>query len=143
MTDGNMRPSTPVARAVYLLCSLPFVFLWLLSHGHAGLFFFLVPIILCILQAFRPSRALWVVLFLGYLVLAGTFGVFLAADVVSLAGHGQRAVLLDFDDSVAFVLLELYLVGFTVGLYRIRPSRLDESSENPFASPPGDRDDAT
>ncbi len=143
MPEGNVRPPTPLARAVYLLCSLPFVFLWLLSHGHAGVFFFLVPVILCILQAFRPSRAIWAVLFLGYLLLAGAFGVFLGADLVSLAGDGQPEILLDFDDSVAFILLELYLVGFTVGLYRIRPSRSDEFSANPFASPPGDSDDVT
>ena len=143
MTEGSRRRPGAASRAVYLLCSLPFVFLWLLSHGHAGGLFFLGPVLLCVFQAFRPSRVIWAVLFLGYLVVAGSLGVFLGADLLSLAGDGQPGVLLDFDDSVAFILLELYLVFFTVALYRIRPARLDEFTENPFASPPGDTDDAT
>ena len=143
MVETRVRAAAALSRTVYLLCGLPFVFLWLLSHGHAGGLFCLVPLILCVLQAFRPSRAIWAVLFLLYLVLAGAFGLFLGADIASLAGGGQAGVLLDLDDSVAFILLELYLVGFTVGLYRVRPPRVDGFSENPFASPPEDRDGAS
>ena len=140
MTENSLRRPRALSRTVYLLCGLPFVFLALLSHGHAAGLLFLAPVIVCVLQAFRPSRAMWAALFLGYLVLTGAFGLFLAADFLSLVEGGQPEM--DLDDAVVFVLLELFLGGFTVGLYKIRPPKLDEFSENPFAYPPRGGDDA-
>jgi hypothetical protein len=121
------------SRAAYLLSTLPFVFLWLLSHGHVEALWLLLPAALCLVQAIRPTRSIWVGVFGIYLVFTGIYGLVLLSDLMTLSGGGTPSVLLDTDDSIVFIALELAFIGLTAWLWIVRPKRTYDLTVNPFS----------
>ena len=100
----------------------PFVVLWLLSHGHLGALWLLIPALLCVVQIFRPTRGAWAVIFAFYVLIGGAYAVLLVSDLAVLLGSsGAPRVLVDPDDSLVFVSIEVALVALAVWLWVVRP----------------------
>lgn len=125
------------ARVLYVAAAFPFVFFLLLSHGHGSVVFWLAPVVLCIAAAIWRSYGLWVILFGIYIVGSGAYTVLMIRDLLRLAAGESPQILLDFDDSAVFLALWVFLVGMTIALFRIRPTRSGDLVENPpTAEPP-------
>lgn len=122
-----IRHLRPQGSWVYLLAALPLLVFAIVGLEYGALVFYLLPALLFLVQFFRPTKPVWLVLFVLYLVGTATYFVALIKDVVQLAGGGRPSILLDSDDSVVFGLLVLYLLAMCFGIFRVRPMFRGES----------------
>lgn len=118
---------------VYLLAALPLLVFALIGVEYGAFLLYLVPALICIIQFFRPTKVVWLVVSVVYLAGTATYVVALIADLVHLARGRQPSILVDSDDSAVFVLLVVFLVSVCFGLLKVRP-RFGDDAENPFAS---------
>jgi len=120
-TGVGYRNLRPQGSWVYLLAALPLLVFAVVGLEYGAWAFYLIPALICVVQFFRPTKSVWFVLFLLYLVGTAAYVVALVKDIVQLGGGGQPSILLDSDDSVVFVLLVIYLLAVCYGLFRVRP----------------------
>ncbi len=106
---------------VYLFAALPLLIFALVGLEYGAFVFYLIPALICIMQFFRPTRTVWLVLFVLYLAGTVAYVVALIKDLVRITGGGQPSILVDSDDSVVFVLLIICLLAVCYGFYRVRP----------------------
>jgi len=125
------RTLRPQGSWVYLLAAMPVLVFAIVGLEYGAWAFYLLPALLCLVQFFRPTKPVWFVLFVLYLVGTAAYVVALIKDVGQLADGGRPSILLDSDDSVVFVLLVLYLLAMCYGMFRVRPIFRGESVSEP------------
>jgi hypothetical protein len=108
---------------VYVLAAIGCLVLGLIGGDYTFLLVILVPAVLCLIQAYYQWQPMWVVIFALYLLGSLFYGGLLIRDVIALSKGTRPQALLDFDDSVVFVVLVSYIVAVTWLLYRARPWR--------------------
>jgi hypothetical protein len=101
-------------RVVYALAAAVLLFFTLWGWEHGAYMTFGVGALICVGLALRPSRLGAAVLFWPFAAGACFYAALLVKDLVVLAQGGQPEVLLDADDSVAFLTIEFLLVVVSV-----------------------------
>ena len=125
------RHLRPQGSWVYFLAALPLFVFALVGVEYGASAYYSIPALICVAQFFRPTKTVWLVLFVLYLMGTGGYSVALIKDVGQLVGGGQPSILVDSDDSVVFVLLVIYLLAVCYGLFRVRPMFRGKSTSNP------------
>lgn len=110
-------------RAVYALAAAPLLLFTLMGWEHGAYLTFGVATLVCLALAAWPARLGAAVLFWPFAAGALVFGFLLLKDVWAVMTGGTVSVLLDADDSVAFVLVELVVIAVAVLLFRMWRSR--------------------
>lgn len=143
-SKGLTEAGPPWHRAVYAIAALPALVFTLMGWEHGAYMTFGLLTVICLALAVWPARLGAVVLFWPFAAGACLYAWLLAKDFVALARGGQTAVLLDFDDSVVFLVVEAILIAVaTLFLVMWKPSGHRTVPEPPCAERGGDSDGAS
>lgn len=108
--------------AAYLFLALPFLLLALMSAEYGAAALYAVPAIICILQFLRPSFIGWLLVFLPCAGMTSVWSAGLIIDIFKIITRQDTNILLDLNDSVAFIIALGVFCAFSLWLWRIRPT---------------------
>jgi hypothetical protein len=101
-------------RAVYVLAAVPLLLFTLMGWEHGAYLIYGIPTLICLGLAVWPLRVGAAILFWPIAAGACLYGALLVQDGVVISQGGTPSVLLDADDSIAFLVLELTLIVVAV-----------------------------
>ena len=117
-------------RWLFVLASLPFLIFALIGREYGAFPLYIIPAVICIVQLFYSTMFSWIIIFSLYFIGSSVYVFLLIGDIVKIIKKVRPEALLDFDDSVVFILLVIILVVVTLGLLRYRPRLKERKLKN-------------
>jgi hypothetical protein len=117
----NQFFSKPDRSVVYLLVAFPWAFIALMGIEYGAFSLYMIPVVICITQFCWPTMIGWWLVFLPCVVVSIAGGCGLFFDLVKIMLKERPEILLDFDDSVFFLVGLAVFFGLCCWLWRVQP----------------------
>jgi hypothetical protein len=93
----------------------------LVGLQYGAFLLYATPVVICIIQFFRPTMLGWLLVFIpcAAMSVAWLFG--LIRDLIKISKNSKPSILLDFDDSLVFLITLAVFIGLCYWLWHVRP----------------------
>ena len=97
-------------RWVYLIAGIPFVVFAISGYFYGAFFIYMVPVILCLLQYFHPTFFGWIFFSCIFTVGSCGYSLLLIKDIIRYFKGENTKILIDYGDSLVFILLLMFML---------------------------------
>ena len=104
-----------------MIAVIPLILFGLISYEYGAFLLYIIPALLCLVQYFFPTIFLWGLFFTIFAAGSAIYSFLIISDIYKLIIGVYPSLLLDVNDSAAFILLLAILVGITFVLFTSRP----------------------
>lgn len=124
------RKSPMNRRWIFLIAIIPFSLLALMGAEYGAFFLYFWPALLCLIQFIYPTIFLWGIFLIVFLSGSVAYFILILKDIYKLIVGSSPSILIDFDDSIVFILFFIILVAITLGIFLSRPHRTSAEGDN-------------